>query len=216
MPSRYEIRFWQFDPSLPKNTVSPPFFRSSKLSKSLNSCDDGWWIVHTTVRPVATMFFTARITTDAARESSPDVGSSMKMIAGLATSSTPIVSRFACSVERPAPLYPIMECAIGSISRSSMISRTNASLVLAETDRSSRKWHEKRRASITVAVGEWMSVCSTYPARREKVAGLLGWPFSRILPFICPPVFRFASTSSSVVLPAPDEPMSAVIVPGLA
>jgi hypothetical protein len=36
---------------------------------------EGWWMVHTTVRPVLTVLRTARMTTDAARASSPDVGS---------------------------------------------------------------------------------------------------------------------------------------------
>nr|GMD12049.1 Coatomer subunit beta-1 [Ipomoea batatas] len=58
-------------------------------------------MVHTIVLPVATTFFTARITIAAALASSPVVGSSMKMIEGFATSSTAIVSRFRCSVERP-------------------------------------------------------------------------------------------------------------------
>jgi hypothetical protein len=41
------------------------------------------------------------MTIAAARASSPDVGSSMNIIEGLATSSTAIVSRFLCSVDSP-------------------------------------------------------------------------------------------------------------------
>ncbi|KAL0918031.1 hypothetical protein M5K25_013152 [Dendrobium thyrsiflorum] len=47
------------------------------------------------------VFLTVLITIAAARASRPDVGSSMKMIEGLATSSTAIVNLFLCSVDRP-------------------------------------------------------------------------------------------------------------------
>ena len=52
----------------------------------------GWWMVLITVRPLATMFRMTFMTSAAARESSPDVGSSRKMIGALDTSSTPMVS----------------------------------------------------------------------------------------------------------------------------
>lgn len=38
----------------------------------------GWWMVQTTARPVLTVFFTARMTTEAARASRPEVGSSLR------------------------------------------------------------------------------------------------------------------------------------------
>ena len=44
--------------------------RASKMSM------EGWWMVHTTVRPVLTVLRTVRITIAAARASSPLVGSS--------------------------------------------------------------------------------------------------------------------------------------------
>nr|GMD05749.1 threonine synthase, chloroplastic-like [Ipomoea batatas] len=66
-------------------------------------------MVQTIVLPVATTFFTARITIAAALASSPVVGSSMKMIEGFATSSTAIVSRFRCSVERPLVIITVRE-----------------------------------------------------------------------------------------------------------
>ncbi|PKU67855.1 hypothetical protein MA16_Dca019381 [Dendrobium catenatum] len=59
-------------------------------------------MVHTTVRPVFTVFLTVRITIAAALASRPDVGSSMKMMDGFATNSTAIVSLFLCSVDRPS------------------------------------------------------------------------------------------------------------------
>lgn len=54
----------------------------------------GWWIVQTTFLPVSNVFLTVRTTIAAALASRPDVGSSMKMIDGLATNSTAIVSLF--------------------------------------------------------------------------------------------------------------------------
>ena len=68
---------------------------------------EGWWMVQTMVRPVLTMLRTARMTMAAARASRPEVGSSMKMMLGLATSSTAIVSRLRCSTLSPlTPGWP--------------------------------------------------------------------------------------------------------------
>ncbi|PKU77890.1 hypothetical protein MA16_Dca005722 [Dendrobium catenatum] len=61
----------------------------------------GWCIVHTTVLPVSTVFLTVLITMAAALASSPEVGSSINIIEGLATSSTAIVNLFRCSVDKP-------------------------------------------------------------------------------------------------------------------
>ena len=83
-------------------------------------------MVHTTVRPVSTVFLTVRITIAAARASRPLVGSSMKMMEGLATSSTAMVSRFRCSVERPlTPCKPTSACSSSCSSTSSITSSTN-------------------------------------------------------------------------------------------
>ena len=83
----------------------------------------GWWMVQTTVLPVSTTFFTARITIAAALASKPEVGSSINMIDGLATSSTAIVNRFRCSVDKPlTPGKPTRESLIPS---SSIVSRTS-------------------------------------------------------------------------------------------
>lgn len=77
----------------------------------------GWWIVQTVVLPVATTFFTARMTMAAALASKPDVGSSMNIMEGLETSSTAMVSLFRCSVERPLrPGMPTNESLIPSSS----------------------------------------------------------------------------------------------------
>ena len=63
----------------------------------------------------------------AARASNPEVGSSMKTIEGLATSSTAIVNRFRCSVDRPSiPGRPTSAPLNGVSSTSSIISSTKA------------------------------------------------------------------------------------------
>lgn len=86
----------------------------------------GWWIVHTVVLPVATIFFTVRITTAAALASKPEVGSSMNIMEGFETSSTAIVSLFLCSVDSPLlPGIPTKESLISSSSIVSMTSCTN-------------------------------------------------------------------------------------------
>lgn len=83
----------------------------------------GWWMVQTTVLPVSTTFFTARITIAAALASKPEVGSSINIIDGLETSSTAIVRRFRCSVDKPlTPGKPTRESLIPS---SSIVSRAS-------------------------------------------------------------------------------------------
>ena len=84
-----------------ENDVSCYTLRRSSSSNDSKMSMEGWWMVQTMVLLVLTMFLTARMTMAAARASSPDVGSSMKMMLGLATSSTAIVRRFLCSTERP-------------------------------------------------------------------------------------------------------------------
>ncbi|KAK3012422.1 hypothetical protein RJ639_011448 [Escallonia herrerae] len=83
-------------------------------------------VFKTTVRPVSTVFLTVRITIAAALASSPDVGSSMKMMEGLATNSTAIVSLFLCSVDRPStPGRPTSASLSGFNSTKSITSSTN-------------------------------------------------------------------------------------------
>ncbi|KAG2957148.1 hypothetical protein PC128_g27701 [Phytophthora cactorum] len=49
---------------------------------------------------------------------------------------------------------------------------------------------------------------------RLKLAGFFCSPFTMMSPTMRPPVLRPAITSISVVLPAPDDPMSATMRPG--
>lgn len=86
----------------------------------------GWWMVQTVVLPVATTFFTTRMTIEAALASKPDVGSSINIIDGLETSSTAIVSLFCCSVDSPLwPGIPTKQSFIPSSSIVSITSSTN-------------------------------------------------------------------------------------------
>uniref|UniRef100_A0A7C9D2K3 Uncharacterized protein n=1 Tax=Opuntia streptacantha TaxID=393608 RepID=A0A7C9D2K3_OPUST len=111
----------------------------------------------------------------AALASSPEVGSSMKMIDGLATSSTAIVSLFRCSVERPfTPGSPTSAPLNGVSSTSSITSSTNISLVLESISGDKRSQAEYRSDSWTVTWGEWISFCSQYPEIRAKVSCFLG------------------------------------------
>ena len=59
-------------------------------------------MVQTTVLPVSTVFRTVLITIAAALASRPEVGSSMNIMEGFATSSTAMVILLRCSVERPS------------------------------------------------------------------------------------------------------------------
>ena len=86
----------------------------------------GWCMVQTVVLPVDTTFFTARITTAAARASRPDVGSSIKIIDGLETSSTAMVSLLRRPVDKPLrPGMPTKQFFMSSSSTVSMTSSTN-------------------------------------------------------------------------------------------
>ena len=64
---------------------------ASQRRRTLKTSQEGWWMVHTTQRPVLVMRRTARMTMAAARASSPEVGSLRQGEAG----SRP-VSRAAC------------------------------------------------------------------------------------------------------------------------
>ena len=80
-------------------------------------------MVQTTVLPVSTTFFTALITIAAALASKPEVGSSINMMDGLATSSTAMVSLLRCSIDNP--LTPGMPTKESLISSSSIVSSTS-------------------------------------------------------------------------------------------
>lgn len=122
----------------------------------------GWWIVATTVRPVDATARTTPITTAAARESRPVLGSSRKSTLGLVTSSTPIVSRLRCSPVRPLrPGEPTRLPSSSFSSTSPMTPSTSASRCARLEPAGSRSRAASRSASPTVASGACRSACST-------------------------------------------------------
>ncbi|KAK2994425.1 hypothetical protein RJ640_009652 [Escallonia rubra] len=157
----------------------------------------------TTVRPVSTVFLTVRMTIAAALASSPDVGSSMKMIEGLATNSTAMVSLFLCSVERPStPGSPTRAFLNGLSSTKSITSSTNIYSIYGETKRFESLYCSTWRNCDSVESVLYLSrVCldirrKTQPSRVQQR-------------------FINAKTSIKVVFPAPLTPTNAVSIPGL-
>ncbi|KAE9260175.1 hypothetical protein PF008_g33181 [Phytophthora fragariae] len=108
------------------------------------------------VRPESAILRTPFMMSLAERASRPLVGSSMKMMLGCATSSTPMVTRFICSVDDPRMILSAM----GPSSSSSMHSSTDSIFCTVEMLASWRSIAEKMSASRTVAESEWMSICS--------------------------------------------------------
>lgn len=155
-------------------------------------------------------------------ESNPDVGSSRNSNAsGFAASSTPIVTRFLSSTvrlptpdDKPGGWEPISALERGSSSSRVIMRSTSESLVVWGVDGGWRRVAEKSRASRTVEVPSWTSCCSTKPVLRLKSMAS-GLPSSRNSPVTVPMRLRWERVSSSVVLPAPLGPISAVSRPGL-
>ena len=168
-------------------------------------------MVEITVRPIFATLCTSVMTTSAARESKPLVGSSRKKTGALDTSSTATVRTFRWPGERPLaePELPIMRPASGRSSRMSSASDTNPCLASAVVPSPRRNLAENSSASATVANSLCRSICSQYAVHRAKVSFSTSWPLSVMVPLRTPPVLRPAMTSSSVVLPAPEAPMSA-------
>lgn len=92
-------------------------------------------MVQTTVLSVSTTFLTLLMTTAAALASKPVVGSSTKMMEGLATSSMAMVSRLRCSVD--GPLTPGMPTKASFTKPSSTVSRTSATNSYAKSENNS-------------------------------------------------------------------------------
>ena len=205
-------------PTGPKYAIQPPRCMSSMSSKLKNTSVLGWWMVVTTVRPVLVILRTTRMTMAAARASRLLVGSSRKRMGALDTSSTATVRILRCEGDNPpgAPGRPTRRPATGRSSSRSMTSSTKAARTSGATVPGRRSAAEKWSASATVASGECTSCCSQYAVRRAKLLRSSGKPFRLMLPSVTPAVLRHAMTSSSVVLPAPEAPMSASSRPGCA
>ncbi|KAH0458193.1 hypothetical protein IEQ34_013508 [Dendrobium chrysotoxum] len=121
----------------------------------------------------------------AALASNPDVGSSMNMIEGLATSSTAIVNRFLCSVDKPeTPERPTIASLRLLSSTKPITSSTNACK------------NEKRK-------GSYHLFFITHFLRKTKEGRIYqGFPNCNL------------RTSKSVVFPAPLTPIRAVKILG--
>lgn len=85
----------------------------------------------------------------AALASKPDVGSSMNTIEGLDTSSTAIVSRFRCSLDRP--FTPGVPTKASLISSNSIISRTSSTNSYKKNNRGQQNSNFHINCSYSVA-----------------------------------------------------------------
>mmetsp|Transcript_13941 Transcript_13941/g.43555 ORF Transcript_13941/g.43555 Transcript_13941/m.43555 type:complete len:245 (+) Transcript_13941:1237-1971(+) len=188
------------------------------LSKRAKISDDGWWIVHTHSRACETaMSLSISIVECAPYESSPDVGSSRKMIEGSVTSSTPIAVRFFSPPESPLTYsLPTNVSAHVESRRLSSISSTIPSLLARGSARGRRRYAEKRSASRGVVKGSNASCCITYATWLRKPTGSTSCPSTSTRPVIVlvrSDATRPARMLSSDVLPAPDGPMIATTSP---
>ena len=71
LTEKYLIRCFDLSPSWPLKIISPPLFSRSSSSKASKMSMLGWWMVHTMVLPVLTIFLTALMTMAAALASKP-------------------------------------------------------------------------------------------------------------------------------------------------
>mmetsp|Transcript_7250 Transcript_7250/g.30898 ORF Transcript_7250/g.30898 Transcript_7250/m.30898 type:complete len:537 (-) Transcript_7250:2059-3669(-) len=203
--------FARLAPRGPKYTCHPPLCSRSRSSNMRKISREGWWMVEMTVLPIFATLCTSVMTMSAARESNPEVGSSRKNTGALDTNSTATVSTFLWPGERPfaEPELPIILPASGRSSKMSSASETKPCLASAVVPSPSRSLAENSSASATVANSLCRSICSQYAVHRAKVSFSTSCPLSVMVPLRVPPVLRPAMTSRSVVLPAPEAPMSA-------
>mmetsp|Transcript_4684 Transcript_4684/g.13774 ORF Transcript_4684/g.13774 Transcript_4684/m.13774 type:complete len:390 (+) Transcript_4684:1715-2884(+) len=199
----------------PTYSVMPPVRRRMRSSKLVNTVQRGWWMTAAMVTPCLAKALSEDMSSRAEVESRPDVGSSRKRRAGSAASSMPTLTRFFWP-----PLMPRMRssptrvCCTWSRARSSTRRPTNTSTSLRFTLRGSLRCAANLRCSRTVRTGSITSCCGTKPTillslRAESTAT----PLSSIVP---PDRSTLPERMlSSVVLPAPEAPMTAVMRPGL-
>lgn len=161
----------------------------------------------------------ARISTTfpAVLASKPVVGSSRKRRRGSVTSSRPSIVRFFSPPEMPrTSSVPMSESAQASRDNSRIASSTMARFASGVSAREGRRSSaENCKVSRTVSVPRSDSCCSQYPATRWKsLPG--GFPSTRMREAApSRPCLRPASASSSVDLPDPVGPITAVSSPGL-
>lgn len=117
--------------------------------------------MHRTARFVSATLRMAAMTVSAAEASRPDVGSSRKRMDGLATSSTPIVTRLRASGGSPPGVStePMIASPRSLSPSRSRVLNTASSLFCLSAPSARRKRAENRSDSRTVARGAWISVC---------------------------------------------------------
>ena len=186
------------------------------MSKVSKISEAGWWIVDATVFPVAASSFSVAITCAAVNASRPLVGSSTKRRLGFVTSSAPMLVRFRSPPEIP-PLSGVPTTVSAAFSRWStrMIASTTLARAAAESEFGSRSAALNCSTSRGVCVSSIRSSCVTNATtRRNASRSRTAWPFTVTSPRVAPRLARPDSTLSSVVFPAPLDPMIASTSPG--
>jgi hypothetical protein len=84
----------------PKNTTLP-FANKSRCVNRSKVWEEGWWITHMIILPESASFLIVVQTPRVMYESSPDVGSSAKIIEGSLSNSVPKAKRFFSPPEMP-------------------------------------------------------------------------------------------------------------------
>ena len=188
--------------------------RRTIWSNRLKILPDGWWMVTITERPSSARSRIRCMTSVLIAESRPDVGSSKNMIRGLLRRPMPIETRFFSPPEMPRTKNPpiLVSCALASPSWS-MTSCTRAAFCARENSGPIFRRAVYMSISKIEKVPQSVSNCSTYPVSRERSAGDGTWPSKSTRPSTAPCVLRPLMTSISVDFPAPEDPISATIVP---
>mmetsp|Transcript_46242 Transcript_46242/g.121233 ORF Transcript_46242/g.121233 Transcript_46242/m.121233 type:complete len:264 (-) Transcript_46242:50-841(-) len=193
---------------------------SSRESKATHIGEEGWCTVIITATPSAAATWRSAPSVAIAREESrPVKGSSMNRRRGRARSSVAMFKRF-CSPPDSPRSTPVPTTVRRAFSRRRRRTIRCISWSFASEDQlaGNRSSAVHRRCSSTDSFAKKMSFCIEYPAERFQSGGS-GRPLSRTSPAhrpFGPNAGRSASRFRSVVLPAPDGPITARSSPGFA
>mmetsp|Transcript_26811 Transcript_26811/g.71857 ORF Transcript_26811/g.71857 Transcript_26811/m.71857 type:complete len:298 (-) Transcript_26811:498-1391(-) len=176
-----------------------------------SSIQDGWCTTAQTVTPWLATCFKHCMSSCAVFASSPEVGSSRKMMLGSATSSIATLTRFFCPPEMPrraAP--PTIECWISSSPSRPITLAMKSARTRYDVSRGSRWYAENQSCSFTVSCSIKTSFCGTNAWKWRSALGVQAAPPSRWR--TTPEVGRSepASRLRSVVFPQPLGPIRAV------
>ena len=148
----------------PLYTCFPPAPSTSRWENCAKTEKRGWWMTQTMLSPPLARWRRLCASWTVAAPSRPEVGSSMKMIAGMATSSIPMFTRFFCPPETPrraaSPTRLSRMCVIASALIACTTSLTLAGLGEARGRRSIALYS---RFSYTVRLACTTSSCGTKP-----------------------------------------------------